>query len=152
MRLTEYNYREGTFSYGARIGVGMILQDESLSEYQRLKGCWKELYGWNARLMPPRMRHRRFRRMLEGIEYWVELESQTLKYDPTPEQERAGIKKLFNEVGHMGTVKAIAEKFAFDPDVVLDWQWAKVYGILHADLKEYLYERKLTEIMSNKRR
>jgi hypothetical protein len=77
--------------------------------------------------------------MLEGIEYWVELESQTLKYDPTPEQERAGI-------------KAIAEKFAFDPDVVLDWQWAKVYGILHADLKEYLYERRLTEIMSNKKR
>ena len=29
------------------------------------------------------------------------------------------------------------------PDVVLDWQWAKVYGILHADLKEYLYERTL---------
>jgi hypothetical protein len=89
--------------------------------------------------------------MLEGIEYWVELEGQTLKYDPTPEQERAGIKKLFNEVGHMGTVKAIAEKFGFDPDVVLDWQWAKVYGILHADLKEYLYERKLTEIISNKK-
>ena len=113
MRLTEYNYREGTFSYGARIGVGMILQDESLSEYQRLKGCWKELYGWNARLMPPRMRHRRFRRMLEGIEYWVELESQTLKYDPTPEQERA--KELFNE-SDTWELSRHSREVAFDPD------------------------------------
>lgn len=151
MRLREFKYEEGTFTYGQRIGVGEILRNEDASEYQRLKDCWKELYGWPARLMPPKMRVARLNRMLEGIKYWVELEAQTLKYDPTPEQERAGIKNMFAQVGHMGTVKALAEKFGKDPDIVLGWEWAKVYGILHADLKEYEYEQRYTRIMSSKK-
>lgn len=148
MRLREFKYEEGTFTYGQRIGIGEILRNEDASEYQRLKDCWKELYGWSPRLMPRRMRKRRFDRMIDGIRYWVDLEAETLKYDPTPDQERAGIKNMFAQVGHMGTVKALAEKFGKDPDVILSWEWAKVYGILHADLKEYEYERRLTRIMS----
>lgn len=151
MRLREWKYVEGTFTYGQRIGVGEILRNDDLTEYQRLAACWKELYGWPARLMPPKMRVARLNRMLEGIKYWVELEAQTLKYEPTPEQERAGIKNMFAQVGHMGTVKALAEKFGKDPDIVLGWEWAKVYGILHADLKEYEYEQRYTRIMSSKR-
>ena len=145
MRLRDWNYKEGEFTYGQRIEIGEILTDQERTWYLRLKACWRVLYGWNARLMPPRMRIRRFDRMAEGIRYWVELEERTLKYSASLSERRAGLTQLNAEVGHMGTIKALAEKFGIDPDIILSWQWGKVYGILHADLKESEYQRRLAE-------
>ena len=145
MRLTEWIYEEGGFSYGQRIEVGMVLSDESLTEYRRLTAAWRVLYGWPARLMPPRIRVRRLARMVAGIQHWFNLEAQELKYIPTVEEERAGLKSLTAEVGVMGTVNALAQKFGMDPDAVLRWEYAKVYGILRSDLKEFLYSRRLSE-------
>lgn len=145
MRLTEWRYEEGGFSYGQRIEVGMVLSDETLTEYRRLTAAWRVLYGWPARLMPPRMRVRRLTRMVTGIKYWLELEAVELRYQPTVEEERAGLDRLNAEVGAMGTVNALAQKFGMDPDAVLGWEWAKVYGILRSDLKEFLYSRRLSE-------
>lgn len=150
LRLREYRYEDGTFSYAQRIAVGDILRDESLTMYQRLKACWRELYGWTARLMPPPMRVRRLDRMVDGLTYWAELECRTLDYKATPEEERAGLARLSGEVGHMGTVKALAQKFGRDPDEVLRWEWGKVYGILYADLKESEYQRRLSDLMSKR--
>ncbi len=152
MRLREWNYKDGEFSYGQRIAIGDILTDEGRTWYQRLKACWRELYGWNARLMPARMRVRRFGRLTEGLRYWVELEERTLNYKPTDQEQKAGLMRLNEEVGHMGTIKALAEKFGTDPDVILGWQWGKVYGILHADLKEAEYHQRLTEQARKARR
>lgn len=151
MRLREWTYEDGLFSYGQRIAAGDILSDDSRSEYMRLKDCWRELYGWNARLMPPRMRARRFARMMKGLRHWFDLEAQTLRFTPSASQERAGIAQMFAEVGHMGTVKAMAEKFSMDPDAVLRWEWAKVYGILIADLREYEYEQRYARQMNHGR-
>ena len=145
MRLREWIYEEGGFSYGQRIEVGMVLSDESLTEYRRLIAAWRVLYGWPARLMPPRIRVRRLARMVAGIQHWFNLEAQELKYIPTVEEERAGLKSLTAEVGVMGTVNALAQKFGMDPDAVLRWEYAKVYGILRSDLKEFLYSRRLSE-------
>jgi hypothetical protein len=145
MRLREWKYQEGEFSYGQRIAVGEILTDESRTWYQRLKACWRELYGWSARWMLPAVRVRRFDRLTEGLRYWVEREQAELRYNPTAEEQRAGLMRLNAEVGHMGTIKALAEKFGIDPDVVLTWQWGKVYGILRADLKEADFQRRLAE-------
>lgn len=145
MRLREWIYEDGGFSYAQRIEVGMVLSDESLTEYRRLIAAWRVLYGWPARLMPPRIRVRRLARMVAGIQHWFNLEAQELKYIPTVEEERAGLKSLTAEVGVMGTVNALAQKFGMDPDAVLRWEYAKVYGILRSDLKEFLYSRRLSE-------
>lgn len=145
MRIREWKYKDGEFSYGQRIAIGEILTQEDQSWYKRLKACWKELYGWNVRLLIPVLRVRALDRMTEGIRYWVELEEQTLKYDPTADEKRAGLMQLNQQVGHLGTIKALAEKFGKDPDDILKWQWGKVYGILLADLKEAEYQRRFME-------
>ena len=142
MRLREWKYEDGLFSYGQRISVGLIFGGEG-SYYSKMKEAWRELYGWSARLMPPRMRARRFARMVEGLSWWVDQEQRELKYTPTAEEEMAGLSRLNSEVGAMGTVNALAEKFGIDPDTVLRWEWAKVYGILRTDLKEHLFSRRL---------
>lgn len=150
IRLREWDYMNGEFSYGQRLGVGDIFQDENLSEYQRLKAAWKELYGWSLRLMLPFMRARRVKRMLDGIKYWADVESKTLNFEPDDDAKKAGIALLSEEVGTLGTVKALAEKFKCDPDVILGWQWGKVYGILYTDLKEYEYHRRLDKVLKRK--
>ena len=145
MRIREWKYNDGEFSYGQRIAIGEILQNEDKTWYQRIKECWKELYGWNVRLLIPILRVKMLDRMTEGIRYWVDVEEKTLKYEPTAEENKAGLAKLNAEVGHLGTVKALAEKFGVDPDIILGWQWGKVYGILFAELKESEYQRRLMD-------
>lgn len=151
MRLREWNYTEGDFTYGQRIAVGQIFTDTSRSEYRRMSDAWRELYGWSARLMPPRIRVRRFDRMLDGLRDLVNLEQQLLDYKPTAEEERAGIKDYAQRVGDMGTLKAIAKAYSQDPDSVLKWKYGKVFGILQTDLEEYKYQLRLQKAMSRRK-
>lgn len=151
MRLREYNYREGEFTYGARIAVGEIWQREGLREYERLKLAWREMYGYDAKLLwPLGVRVRRLIRLREGLEYWFRLEADTLKAEPTAEQLRAGIRELGEKIGEMGTIKALAKDYHVDPDEVLQWPWGKVYGILLTDLEEHKYNERLTKVVTKR--
>lgn len=150
MRLREWKYEEGEFTYAQRIELGEVFQNDSLSDYRKMKAAWKVLYGWNARWMNPWRRKKAFERMLEGLKYWINLERENLKYDPTPEEQRAGLLRLSEQVGEMGTIKALAEKFGIDPDVILTWHWGKVYGLLFADLKETEFQRRMLDQMKKK--
>lgn len=151
MRFREWNYVEADFTYGQRIAIGQIFTDESRSEYQRMADAWKELYGWPCRLMPPKMRHKRLNRMLEGLQKLIDLEQMMLDYKPTAEEERAGIKDYAKRVGDMGTLKALAKAYAQDPDKVLEWKYGKVFGILQTDLEEYKYQTRLQRVMSHRK-
>ena len=68
--------------------------------------------------MNPWRRYKAFDRMLEGLKYWIDKERNTLHYEPTAEEHRAGLLNLSREVGELGTVKALAEKFGVDPDII----------------------------------
>lgn len=145
MRLREWKYEDGEFTYSQRIELGQVFQDDNLSGYGKLKQAWKVLYGWSPRWMNPWRRYKAFDRMLEGLKYWIDRERNTLHYEPTAEEHRAGLLNLSREVGELGTVKALAEKFGVDPDIILTWKWGKVYGMLYADMREAEYQRRLFE-------
>lgn len=145
MRLREWKYEDGEFTYAQRIELTEVFRNDSLNGYQKMKAAWKVLYGWSARWMNPWRRARAFERMLEGLEFWVKKERENLKYEPTPEEYQAGLPRLSEEVGELGTIKALAEKFGVDPDVILTWHWGKVYGLLYADLKETEHQRRMLD-------
>lgn len=148
MRIRRIDYEAGEFTYGQRIAVTEIMQGDG-TEYVRMKAVWKELYGWSARWMRPRRRAKEFQRMMEGLAYWAKLEQETLKYNPTDKEKKAGITDYMQKVGDMGTIKALAKAYSTDPDRILEWQWAKVYGILVTDLAEYEFEEKLRSQYGN---
>lgn len=150
MRIRRIDYKGGTFTYAQRIAVTDIMQGGQ-SDYMKMKAMWRELYGWSARWMLPRRRAKEFARMLEGFGYWAELEQRTLKYEPSEEQKRAGITDYMKAVGDMGTIKAMAKAYCCDPDTILTWEWAKVYGILLTDLEEYRFEERLREQYKKKK-
>lgn len=150
MRIRRIDYIAGEFTYANRIAMTKILQQEELSEYQRIKMCWIELYGWTPRFMPPRRRAKEFELFTAGLKHWVDLEQEKLKYEPTAEELRAGIKSYSEAVGDMATIKALAKAYHIDPDDVLRWEWGKVFGILSTDLEEFKFSERLRKEYENK--
>lgn len=150
MRIRRYNMLEGTFPYGARIELGEIFKDESRSELQRGYDAWKALYGWSAKLMPIRLRAKRLTEMIEGLTEWIKKEQQMLNYTPTADEVAAGYEAYCKKIGVTGTIYALAKSFGVDPDVILRWPYAKVFGILYHDLEELKFSRAYDKVLVNK--
>jgi len=150
MRIRKINIVEGDFTYGQRLAIDDIFQNAELSEYGKLKACFVELYGWTPRILPPRMRVRWIDDMVAGIEHWVRVEQATLKYEPTEDERKAGIEDYSKNVGHLANIKALAKDYGIDPDALLAWKWAKVYGIMLTDLESFRYQQRLTEVSNRK--
>lgn len=143
--LGRVDLKAGAFSYGTRLALGSIFADGSKSEYRRLADAFKELYGYSPRLLSPRQRYARLKGIAEDFKTWVDREQQLLAYDPTPEEEQAGIKELAKKVGDFSTVKALGKAFGKDPDEILRWEYSKVFSILFTDLEEQKYEKRLNK-------
>ena len=52
----------------------------------------------------------------------------------------------------MSTIKALAKAYGKDPDEILQWQYAKVFGILYTDLEERKFEKKYQQQINGKSR
>lgn len=150
MRLREYDMAAGAFPYGARIALADIFAREGLSDYGKMKAAWRELYGWDARLLPPLARARAFRRMAEGLGGWVRRERELLRYTPTPDEAAAGYEAYCRRVGPSGAVYALAKDYGRDPDEILRWPYAKVFGILYHDLERLKFGRAYDKVLSDK--
>lgn len=140
----------GDFTYGNRIALGQIFADESTSAYKRLCAAFRELYGYPARLLPLKRRVRVLTALSRGVAEWIEKEQQLLTYEPSQDEKAAGLEEYAHRVGDISTPNAIAGKFGLDPDTVLRWPYAKVFGILWADLEGAKYERKLNKVINER--
>lgn len=141
---------DGEFSYGNRIVLGEIFSDESLSEYQRMKNAFREIYGYSCRWRRPKVRFRLMMDIVNGFTEWIEREKVALEYKPTADQLAADIEQFAKKVGSMSTIHAIAERFSVDPDTVLKWDYAKVFGILFVDLERYKYQQREKKVIDAK--
>lgn len=140
----------GTLTYGNRIALGDIFSDGNRTEYRRLKDAFRELHGYSCRLLPPGPRMRAFERIVTGLSVWVDKERTLLHYEPTADETAAGIRELSRRVGNFSTIKALAKAYGCDPDEVLRWDYAKVFGILYTDLEEHKFERRYAEVIHDK--
>lgn len=137
----------GEFTYGNRIALGEIFSDENRSEYQRLGAAFRELYGYSCRVLPIRLRLRAFERIVTGMTGWVGKEQEMLHYEPSADELAAGIRELSRRVGSFSTIKALAKSYGRDPDEILQWDYAKIFGILYTDLEEHKFEEKYAKVI-----
>lgn len=143
--LHKINFESADFTYGDRIAMSEIFGNEDLTEYAQMKAAFKELHGFSARLLPLNARIRAFKRIISGLQSWIDKEKQLLDYQPSADEIAAGVKELGEKVGAMSTIKALAKAYSKDPDDVLKWDYAKVFGILYTDLEERKFETKLNK-------
>lgn len=147
---SKIDIKAGSMTFGQRIELGKIFSnaDDELLNFENTFVC---LHGYKPKLIEFPKLTDYFTEIVEGIAHWVNAETIMLKYEPTPEQKQAGIKALSKSIGEMGTVDALAEKYGIDPDVVLGWEYAKVFGILFADLEKAKYQKRYNKIIDKKK-
>lgn len=151
--LKKINIKEGDITYSQRIELGELFSSD-VSQEKKFSETFFILHK-----VYPDFNNRKemtffveyFKEVTEGILYWIEKEK-LLKYDPEPEEIRAGVYDLCRNIGNYGTIKALAKNYNCDPDVIFDWKYGKVFGILYTDLEEYKYQKRLHKIQMDSAR
>lgn len=143
-KIKMINISSGDMTFGQRIDIGKIFASNDDTYIKAIKAI-KVLHGIDVTVGWVNKHSDYLKSIIEGISNWVKIESDMLKYDPSPDEIRAGIRDLSKKIGDFGTVKSLAAKYGQDPDTILNWKYSKVFGILYTDLEEYKYSRRYTK-------
>lgn len=150
IKLGIVSLHDDVFSYGNRIALGIIFGNTEISEYQRMKKAFREVYGYSCRLVPIRLRIKMLHKLIKEFAKICENEQELLKHTPSTDELAAGVLELSKRVGYISTYKALAKDFGKDPDEILKWPYNKVLGLLYADLEEYKYNERYTKVIDAK--
>jgi len=150
MRRPFIKIKEGKMTYGQRIDLGIILGSNIQSESQKFSEVFKCLYGEEIKVNEFTGFMQQYQEVLSGLIYWMEQEKNLLKYEPSLLEIKAGISALMEKIGDFGTVKSLAKAYSKDPDEILNWEYAKVFGILYTDLEESKYQKKYYDLSQKK--
>lgn len=143
--MKKVDIRGGQMTFGQRIELGRILTDAHLSEAAKMIAVMRCLDpGWKTTEMPQSIDY--FAEVIEGLTYWVKREASELKYEPTEEEQSAGIGQLSKLTGEMGTIMALAKDYGKDPDEILGWKYGKVFNILYTNLQSHLFQERLMKL------
>lgn len=143
--MRHIDVRGGQMTFGQRIELGRILTDPSTSEASKAIAVMRCLDpDWETTEMPQSIEY--FAEVIEGLTYWIKRETAELKYDPSEEEQSAGIGQLSKMTGEMGTIMALAKDYGKDPDEILSWKYGKVFNILYTNLQSHLYQERLMKL------
>lgn len=145
----EIDIKGGKLTYSQRLDLQKIFSEctSELVIFERVFLClynFRPKYKQYKKLIPI------FEGVIKGLEFWVERETNLLKYEPSIEEVQAGIKELSKKTGDFGTVKALAKAYNCDPDTILKWEYGKVFGILYTDLEEHKFQKRLHKVYESK--
>jgi len=148
-KLIHIDVKAGDMTFGQRIDLGKILssEDNEIDKFEKTFIC---LHNFKPRPKDYMNLIEYFKKIVTGLKFWIETELVMLKYDPTEEEKRAGVKELMEKIGEFGTIKALAKAYNTDPDIILTWKYSKVFGILHTDLEESKFQSKYQKVIENK--
>lgn len=149
LEITPIDFKAGEFTYGQRIELSKILADPSTPEARKFIQALECAYP-GAEVEFSTQWLREFERLIDGVRFWADKEETMLHYDPTADEIAAGINDMTKRVGPMSTVIALASKFSQDPDAILEWKYAKVFGLLFADLESYKFQRRYSKVMEQR--
>lgn len=144
--MKKIDIKGGKFTFNQRIELGNIIKSSG-SDFDKCVKVLKCLYG---NLPAAALRLKYFEEIMDGLQYWFEQEKTLLKYDPTADEMAAGIRDYSQKVGDFGTVKSLAKAYNQDPDMILNWEYGKVFGILYTDLEEYKYNQRFNKVLESK--
>lgn len=148
--IQKIDVKSGRLSFGQRIELGKIISSDKddITTLIEVINCLHDFRPTKRQII---IMSKYIDDILHGLKYWNDAENTLLKYDPTPEEKMAGIQSLSKKIGSMGTVDALAEKYGVDPDIIINWEYAKVFGILFADLEKAKYQRSYQKVIEKKK-
>jgi len=148
--LSKIDIMNGKLTFGQRIELGEIFQNDTTSEAQKFEQTFIRLHEYKPEPSEYALLLDYFGEIIHGITYWIEKEQTLLKYEPTSEEVAAGIKEFSSKVGEFGTIKALAKAYSKDPDEILEWDYGKIFGILFTDLEEHKFQKAYNKVIEQK--
>jgi len=145
----KIDIRGGKMTFGQRIDLGKLFQSGA-SEVEKFERAFEILHKKRPNHLQYTVLMKYFYQIIDGLTFWAQQEAAMLHYEPTEEEVRAGIKEYSEKVGELGTVKSLAKTYSTDPDVILSWEYGKVFGLLFADLEEAKFQRRLNKVIEQK--
>ncbi|MCL2596259.1 MAG: hypothetical protein FWD66_01065 [Paludibacter sp.] len=141
----QIDIQGGKLTFGQRIELGKIFQTETNTRII-FNSVFECLHNFTplAIEVPGLMKY--FESIIEGLKYWILIETELLHYEPSSQELEAGIMELGQSLGESGTVISLAKDFSIDPDAILTWEYGKIFGILRANLEQYNFEKKLNKV------
>lgn len=143
--LERIDIKAGDMTLAQRSELGTILSSEC-SELDKFTAVFECLHSFKPKLAEFEELLPYFKEIIEGILFWVKVESIELKYTPTAKELQAGINQLGENLGCFGVADSIGQRYSIDPDVVMQWKYSKVFLILVKDHRDANFKRKLTEL------
>lgn len=148
--LKKRNIREGDFTYGERIRLVQILKEEERDDISRVQDIIECLHGKRVsarsaeRLTPYAVEI-----STELIE-WLKREEKECSVPPQADAIKAGAQEYAAEVGDMGAVVDLAERFGKSFADVYAMPYTEVFAIWKVDAARARYNRRLEQVMKNK--
>ena len=146
---SKIDVKAGNLTFGQRIELGKIMASDA-NEVEKFEKVFMCLHNFTPKQKEYMGLVDYFKEIVLGLKFWIDTEATMLVYEPTPEEKRAGIKELTHNIGEFGTIKALAKAYSQDPDEILLWKYAKVFGILYTDLEEYNFSARYNKVIENK--
>lgn len=146
--LSKIDVKAGNMTFTQRIELGKIFQEES-SEITKFEKTFQCLYNYTPKIRDYKKLLNHFEEIIEGLKFWIESE-RLLKYEPTPEEIRAGIKELSNKIGEFGIIIELARDFGKDIDEIGNYKYNKIFAILLSDLEKFKYRQRLNKALEQK--
>lgn len=146
-RVQLMDVRSDKFLLWHRLQLGELLNTQN--EVAIFEGVIRIMYGIHIRPKHYQRFYDHVKSTLDGLAFWVEKEK-ALKYEPTPEEKRAGIDQIGKKVKEFGTIDAIARRMHISHDDALKLPYATVYLMLLNDLEQSKFERRLQKVYSKK--
>jgi hypothetical protein len=135
------------FTFGQRIALNQI--SEYTKDFELIEGIIYALYEVKIKKSDYAKVYLHVREVLQKLSVWVEKEK-LLKYEPTPEEIRAGINKISEKLGDFATVDAIAKRMHISHQNAIDLPYSTVFLMLLSDLEHTKFERRLNKIYEQK--
>ena len=148
-KLVHINIKSGDMNFGQRIELGKIAAMDC-SELEKFEKVFICLHKFKPTLKECSDLLDYFTEIIEGLKFWIDQEITLLKYKPSIEEKRAGVKELSEKIGEFGTIKALAKAYGKDPDEILLWKYGKVFGILFTDLEEHKFQVRYNKVIESK--
>jgi len=146
----EIDVKAGKITYGQRIELGKIFQNLETSEIEKFNQTFECLHNFRPVVLQYKKLLPYFEKIIDGLKFWIETEQTLLKYEPSVEELSAGIKELSEKLGEFGVVKSIGKVFSCDPDLILKWEYSKVFYILFTDLEEAKFQIRFQKVLEQK--
>lgn len=150
MQLEKRDIEAGDFNYGERIQLARIFRNEDAGPYTTIADVIECLHDFRPTTDQAWELRDYVKEVHDAFAAWLQREATELYIEPTPEEVQAGINKLSEDCGDMGTLVSMAELFHLPFKQIYEMPYTDIFTIQKVQTARAKYDRRLADVYNKK--